>query len=147
LFAAGIVLIFVLIQTFDFTIVPPEYKGLQLTRPFCGLHSSHEAVRAWASRSHLRYGLGYTRGYATLAVGDPPRLVPEYEVNDLPADSWICALGMLVFGTHDWSARLFDLILSAACVLAILALRKSRSQVFLRSDSGCSRRASFSFLS
>jgi hypothetical protein len=55
-------------------------------------------------------------------VGDPPRLVPEYEVNDLPADSWICALGMLVFGTHDWSARLFDLILSAACVLAILAL-------------------------
>jgi hypothetical protein len=122
LFAAGVVLVFVLIQTFDFTLVPPEYRGFQLTRPFCDLHSSHEAARAWAGRSLLKYGLGYTKGYATLAVGDPPHLIPEYEVSDLPADGWICALGMLVFGAQDWSARLFDLALSAACLLAILAL-------------------------
>ncbi len=75
-FACGVVLIWVLVRVFDFTLLPPTYKGLVITQPFYGLHSWDLADRAWAARSHLKYGLGYTKGLRTLVVGDPPPLIP-----------------------------------------------------------------------
>ena len=39
--APGVVLISVLTQTFDFSLSPPAYKGLFITRPYRGLHDWH----------------------------------------------------------------------------------------------------------
>ena len=46
-------------------------------RPFYGLHSWGQASGAWAARAHLKYGLGYTKGMSTWAVGEPPRENPN----------------------------------------------------------------------
>lgn len=116
----GVVLVLVLTRTFDFSLVPPEYRGICIMRPFSGLHGSHEADRAWAGRSHLKYGLGYTKGYATLVVGDAPAMLPQYCVSHPPLETCISALGMLLFGRQDWSVRVFDLVLSIACLVVIL---------------------------
>ena len=43
-----------------------------ITRPFCGLHSWADAHGPWAARVHLKYGLTYTKGFSTRAVGYPP---------------------------------------------------------------------------
>lgn len=130
LLACGVVLLWVLIRVFDFTLLPPAYNGILITQPFYGLHSWDLADRAWAARSHLKYGLGYTKGLRTLEVGNPPPLIPQYYVSHPPLETWILALGMLVFGTQDWSVRLFELVFSVPCLLLILLmLRKLHSSV------------------
>jgi len=63
-----VVLISVLTQTFDFSLSPPAYKGLFITRPYCGLHDWHFSHLAWNARCHVHYGIGYTKGYRTSAV-------------------------------------------------------------------------------
>jgi hypothetical protein len=88
LFACGAVVLWICLRVFDFTLLPPAYNGLLITQPFCGLHSWDLADRAWAARSHVKYGLGYTRGLRTLVVGDPPPLIPEYYVSHPPLGGW-----------------------------------------------------------
>lgn len=123
--ALGVVLVAVLLHTFDFALWPPSCRGLVITRPFCGLHSWARANRAWAARNHLKYGLGYTKGYRTIALGDPPPAHPLRYVSHPPWETWILALGMLLLGQEDWSVRLFDVILSVPILLLILSfLRK-----------------------
>jgi 4-amino-4-deoxy-L-arabinose transferase-like glycosyltransferase len=122
LFAGGVVFLWVCLRVFDFTLLPPAYNGILITQPFCGLRSWDLADRAWAARSHLKYGLDYTKGLRTLVVGDPPPLIPEYCVSHPPLETWILALGMLVFGTQDWSVRLFELVFSVPCLLLILLM-------------------------
>ena len=120
LLACGVVLISVVTRVFDFSIAPPEYNGLVITEPFCGLHSWDLAERAWAARSHVKYGLGYTKGLRTLVVGDPPPEHPEYYVSHPPLETWIWAAGMLVLGTEDWSVRLFDVLFGVPCLFVIV---------------------------
>jgi hypothetical protein len=48
-----------------------------INRPFTGLHSWGQAHEAWATRVHVKYGLGYTKGFVTWAVGDPPTSNPS----------------------------------------------------------------------
>jgi len=123
--ACGVVLISVVTRVFDFSIAPPGYNGLVITEPFCGLHSWDLADRAWAARSHVKYGLGYTKGLRTLVVGDPPPEHPEYYVSHPPLETWIWAAGMLVLGTEDWSVRLLDVLLGVPCLfLILLVLRR-----------------------
>jgi 4-amino-4-deoxy-L-arabinose transferase-like glycosyltransferase len=55
-------------------------------------------------------------------VGDPPPLIPEYYVSHPPLETWILALGLLVFGTQDWSVWLFELVFSLPCLVPILLL-------------------------
>ena len=66
LFACGVVLVWVFLRVFDFTLLPPAYNGLVIAQPFHGLHSWDAADHAWAARSHLQYGLDYTKGFPTL---------------------------------------------------------------------------------
>jgi len=80
--------------------MPPSYRGLFITRPYYGLHSWHNANRAWAARSHVNYGLGYTKGYRTPAVGDPPPAHPQRYVSHPSLETLITAFGMLLFGTE-----------------------------------------------
>ena len=79
--AFGVVLISVFTRLFDFSLVPLSYNVLFVTRPYCGLHSWENAHRAWAARCHVNYGLGYTRGYSTPAVGEPPPAHPQRYVS------------------------------------------------------------------
>ena len=74
--ACGVILISIIIRIFDFSLWPPAYKGLYITQPYTGLHSRHFATQAWAARSHVKYVLGYTKGYRTLVVGEPPSEQP-----------------------------------------------------------------------
>ena len=123
--AVGVVVISVLTQTFDFSLTPPAYRGLFITRPYCGLHDWHFSHLAWDARSHVKYGLGYTQGYCTAAVGDPPSANPLRYVSHPALDTLIIGFGMLILGTEEWEVRLFDLILSIPCLLLILfILRK-----------------------
>jgi len=125
LLACGVVLVSVATRVFDFSIGPPEYNDLVITKPFCGLHSADLADRAWAARSHVKYGLGYTKGLRTLVVGDPPPEHPQYDVSEPPLETWILAAGMLVLGTGDWSVRLFEVLLAVPCLfLILLVLRR-----------------------
>jgi hypothetical protein len=57
LLAVGVILVSVVTRVFDFSFVPPTYDGICITQPFFGLHSWAIANRAWAARSHVKYGL------------------------------------------------------------------------------------------
>jgi len=102
-FAFGVICIWILTRVFDFSLMPPSYQGLFITRPFYGLHSWDNAHMAWAARSHVKYGLGYTRGYSTPAVGDPPSAHPQRYVSHPSLETLITAFGMLLFGTEEWA--------------------------------------------
>ena len=115
-----VVLISIFIRTFDFSIMPLSYKGLFITRPYYGLHSWANANVAWAGRSHVKYGLDYTKGYCTLVVGNPPPEHPQRYVSHPPLNSLITAFGMLLLGTKEWGIRLFNLMLSTPALLLIL---------------------------
>lgn len=124
-FACGIILISVSTRAFDYSLVPLSYKGVFIARPYCGLRSDAIAGTAWAARSHVKYGLSYTRGYRTLALGGPPAAQPLRDIGHLPAETWITALGMKLFGTHDWSLPSLDAILSIpALSLMMFLLRR-----------------------
>jgi len=103
IFASGVICIWILTRVFDFSLMPPSYRGLFITRPFYGLHSWDNAHMAWAARSHVKYGLGYTKGYRTLVVGDPPPAHPQRYVSHPSLETLITALGMLLLGTEEWS--------------------------------------------
>ena len=78
IFAFGVILISILTCVFDFSLKPPSPAsagasspprrrgGLFITRPYYGLHSWGSANRAWNARSHVKYGLGYTKGTVPL---------------------------------------------------------------------------------
>ena len=79
--AFGIILISILTCVFDFSLIPPSPASgsrkagspagasspprrrgaLFITRPYYGLHSWHFSSQVWAARSHVKYGLGYTK--------------------------------------------------------------------------------------
>ena len=122
IFAFGVILILILTRVFDFSLKPTSYNGLFINRPYYGLHSWATANRAWAARNHIKYGLGYTKGYHTLAVGDPPPAHPQRYVSHPSLVTLITAFGMLLFGTEEWQVRLFDLILSVPVLLLIMLL-------------------------
>ena len=120
IWAICVVLISIIIQVFDFSLVPPSYKGLFITRSYYGLHSWASANRAWGAKSHVKYGLRYTKGYPTLVVGNPPPEHPQHYVSHPSLGSLVTAFGMLLFGSEDWGVRLFDIILSIPVLLLII---------------------------
>jgi hypothetical protein len=86
LLAVGVILVSVMTRAFDFSLSPPSYHGLFITRPYCGLHDWHFAHQAWDARSHLKYGLAYTKGYRTSVVGNPPPSNPQHYVSHPPLE-------------------------------------------------------------
>lgn len=91
-------------------------------RPFQGLHSWEDANAAWSARSHLTYGLGYTHGFPTLAVGIPPPATPPRYLDHPPLPALLDAGAMALFGRHEWSLRLAALLLTAACLPLLVAI-------------------------
>ncbi|MBC8482073.1 MAG: glycosyltransferase family 39 protein [Planctomycetes bacterium] len=89
-----------------------------ITRPFYGLHSWGEAHGPWNARTHIKYGLGYTKGLLTKAVGDPPIEKPLRYLNHPQLPSLLNVPFMALFGFHEWSLR----IVNTASTLLVLLL-------------------------
>jgi len=92
-----------------------------ITRPFYGLHSWGEAHGPWKARVHLRYGLGYTKGFMTNAVGNPPTKNPTRYLDHPQLISLLDAAAMAVLGINTWALRATNV---AATVVALLLFLK-----------------------
>ncbi len=96
-----------------------------IDRPFYGLHSWADASGAWAARTHVTYGLSYTKGMSTWAVGNPPAQNPKRYMDHPQLAVLSLALFMKFFGTTETSYRLFNLFMSITTLLIVLKLFKS----------------------
>lgn len=94
----------------------------EITRPFYGLHSWGQASGAWVARAHVKYGLAYTKGMATWAVGDPPPKNPNRYVDHPQLGSLIAAVAMTVFGINEWSIRIPWIAVSLVTFLIFLKI-------------------------
>jgi len=91
-------------------------------RPFTGLHSWGEAHRSWFARVHLKYGLGYTKGLDTWAVGDPPREKPKHYLDHPQLRFLLHSVGMAVFGINEAALRKVGIIMAVVSMLLLLKL-------------------------
>lgn len=96
--------------------------GRDMARPFTGLHSWGEASGAWAARAHVKYGLGYTKGASTWAVGDPPTENPARYFDHPQLSVLTLALFMSVFGASEWSYRLLNCMTSVIAAMLLLKI-------------------------
>jgi len=92
-----------------------------ITRPFYGLHSWAEAHGPWNARVHLTYGLGYTKGLVTKAVGYPPTQKPTRYLDHPQLPALLNAAAMTVLGINTWALRATNV---AATVVALLLFLK-----------------------
>jgi 4-amino-4-deoxy-L-arabinose transferase-like glycosyltransferase len=98
-------------------------EAREIGRPFYGLHSWGQATGTWAARTHVRYGLSYTKGLTTWAVGNPPKKNPERYFDHPQLGGILAWFFGLIFGVHEWTFRLVDVlnsILSMALLMRIL---------------------------
>jgi len=102
-------------------ILVSSIMSRDITRPFYGLHSWGQAHFAWVARSHVKYGLGYTKGYDTFAVGNPPVENPPRYLNHPPLPTLLDATAMAIFGINVWALRVAH---AFATVLALLIFLK-----------------------
>ncbi len=93
-----------------------------ITRPFTGLHSWAQASGAWAARSHAKYGLGYTKGVSTFAVGQPPTETPKRYWDHPQLAGLLSGLAMKIFGINEWSSRLMGLFINVSAFLLFLKI-------------------------
>ena len=91
------------------TILFISIIGRDIARPFYGLHSWAQASGAWAARSHVRYGLSYTKGVSTWALGNPPKQNPQRYWDHPQLNVLIAAAYMKIFGISEWTARISSL--------------------------------------
>ncbi|MHC4115210.1 MAG: glycosyltransferase family 39 protein, partial [Planctomycetota bacterium] len=96
--------------------------GRDIDRPFYGLHSWGQASGAWMTRTHVKYGLGYTKALNTWAVGDPPTENPKRYLDHPQLGHLLAAVFMLVFGIHEWTIRLINILTSIGILLLFLRI-------------------------
>jgi len=95
--------------------------GREITRPFMGLHSWGQADGARFARAHVVYGLGYTKGLMTEAVGNPPPQPPKHYVNHPQLSPLLDAGAMWLLGsTDEWAHRGYWVCMGVLALLAIL---------------------------
>jgi len=90
--------------------------------PFYGLHSWAKATGSWSARSHAHYGLGYTKGFTTWAVGDPPTKNPKRYVDHPQLPTLLMGGVMAIFGANDWTPQLVRIITTVIGMLILLKL-------------------------
>lgn len=93
-----------------------------ITRPFYGLHSWGQAHFAWVARSHVKYGLRYTKGFDTFAVGDPPTENPTRYLDHPQLPTLLDATAMLLFGINTWALRIAHMSATIATLLIFLKI-------------------------
>lgn len=98
-----------------------------IDRPFYGLHSVDQAHNSWLARSHVNYGLGYTKGYPTFAVGYPPREIPQRYLDNPVLYPLINAGAMVILGVNTWALRVTNIIATVVTLLLLLAIVRALS--------------------
>ncbi len=98
--------------------------GREIDRPFFGLHSWAKASGAWAARSHVKYGLDYTKGMTTWALGYPPKENPSRYLDHPQSAVLTLALFFKIFGVSEFSYRLFNLITTVLILIVFLKILK-----------------------
>ncbi|MCK5473741.1 MAG: glycosyltransferase family 39 protein, partial [Planctomycetes bacterium] len=93
-----------------------------IDRPFTGLHSWGQAHEHWISRAHVNYGLGYTKGFMTWAVGNPPAENPSRYLDHPQLSLLVDAAFMSVLGIHDWSLRVVNIATTLVTLLLLLKI-------------------------
>jgi len=93
-----------------------------IDRPFYGLHSWGQAHFAWVARSHVKYGLGYTKGLDTFAVGQPPAEKPSHYLDHPQLSTLLDATAMAVLGINNWSIRAANALATIAALLLFLKI-------------------------
>jgi hypothetical protein len=96
--------------------------GHDIARPFYGLHSWADAHSAWAARVPVKYGLGYTKGFSTRAVGYPPTENPYRYLDHPQLSALLNAAAMAVLGIHTWSLRAVNIIATIITLLLFLKI-------------------------
>ena len=94
-------------------------------RPFYGLHSWASASGSWAARSHVKYGLSYTKGMTTWAVGYPPAANPKRYMDHPQPAVLSLALFMLIFGVREMSYQLLNMLMAIITLLIVIKLLKA----------------------
>jgi hypothetical protein len=77
-----------------------------ITSPFLGWHELNSAMYSQFARNHIQYGLAYTRLYCTWGDTATPPPVPDRYLNHPPLIALWTAVPLVVFGDHEWAARL-----------------------------------------
>jgi hypothetical protein len=93
-----------------------------INRPFYGLHSWAQASGAWAARSHVRYGLSYTKGVSTWAVGYPPKAAPQRYWDHPQLNVLMAAVFMKIFGINEWASGIGVAIVDVLALLIFLLI-------------------------
>ena len=93
-----------------------------ITRPFTGLHSWAQANGAWSGRTHVAYGLGYTKGIRTFAVGQPPTETPKRYWDHPQLGGLMAAAAMKIFGINESSMRITDLMTGLGSLFLFLLI-------------------------
>jgi 4-amino-4-deoxy-L-arabinose transferase-like glycosyltransferase len=93
-----------------------------ITRPFYGLHSWAQASGAWAARSHVRYGLSYTKGVSTWAVGNPPKAAPQRYWDHPQLNVLVAAGYMKIFGINEWAPRIGVITIDILAMLIFILM-------------------------
>lgn len=91
-------------------------------RPFYGLHSWAQASGAWAARSHVRYGLSYTKGVSTWAVGYPPKATPQRYWDHPQLNVLVAAGCMKIFGINEWASGIGVVTIDALALLIFILM-------------------------
>lgn len=92
-----------------------------ITGPFHGLHSWGQTHDAWVARSHAKYGLRYTRGFDTFAVGNPPGENAGRYLDHPVLFGLVNSLAMVIFGINTWALRVTNIL---ATVIALFLFLK-----------------------
>jgi len=93
-----------------------------ITAPFVGWHELNSAMYAQYARSHIQYGLGYTKLYCTWGATATPPAVPDRYLNHPPLICLWTAVPLVVFGDHEWSARLVPIAATLGSVALLMRI-------------------------
>jgi 4-amino-4-deoxy-L-arabinose transferase-like glycosyltransferase len=96
-------------------------------RSFYGLHSVDQAHNAWLARSHVTYGLGYTKGFPTFAVGSPPAEVAQRYLDHPVLYALLDAGGMAILGVNTWALRVTNVIATIMALFVFLRIVRGLS--------------------
>jgi hypothetical protein len=93
-----------------------------ITGPFIEMHSWGHAHDAWVARSHVNYGLGYTKGFDTFAVGNPPPAQPTRYLDHPVLFTLLNAAAMSALGVNEWSLRAMNILCTIIALLLFLKI-------------------------
>ena len=93
-----------------------------INRHFVGLHSWGDAHGPWHARVQVKYGLGYTKGLYTWAVGDPPTENPSRYLDHPQLPNLLNAAFMAALGVNRWALRVENLIATIITLFLFLKI-------------------------